>query len=406
MDGHAQPNALDFDVVLTRLCDHSDAFYLFQAHCDPALIGSKSLENMIARPPHLSVIVPTYFGGDDLKKCVRAIAAQLAPDDELIVVADGESDRAWADLGVPDVQTVVLPVRRGPAFARNRGAEVARGDVLLFIDADCIAHPDVLARVRRAFENDVSLAAAIGSYDDAPAHPAFLSQYRNLLHHYVHQRSRDEVHTFWAGCGAIRSEAFFAAGGFDERYEWPCVEDIDLGYRLTERRFRIRILKDLQVQHLKAWTTSNILRTDLLLRAAPWTELILRYRTLEDNLNTSVRTRISVAAVATSLVLAPCVLVALVGGLVGVAALALLGSLAAAGAALAFNQPFYRFLREKRGRRFALRAMPWYLVYLVCAGAGAFLGLLRFTLRAPPPARLTTTRRASASSITALAQAA
>lgn len=338
-------------------------------------------------PSTISVIIPTYFGGSGLRQCVRALAADLGRGDEVIVVADGESDRAWEGLDGPGVRVLVNPARRGPAYARNRGAEIAKGDILFFVDADCIVGPGTLARIRREFEEDTTLSALIGSYDDAPAHPAFLSQYRNLLHHYIHQRSRDEIRTFWAACGAVRRKAFFAAGGFDERYEEPCVEDIDLGYRLSDAGHRIRIFKDLQIKHLKEWMAASVVRTDVLLRAAPWTELLLRRGVVEDNLNTSKRSRVSLATVVIASILWILSGLFLVTGAVGMAGEVALGAAAWTGAAIAFNHPFYRFLHQQRGWRFALRAVPWHLFYFACAGIGAMLGAIRFASRKAPPSR-------------------
>jgi hypothetical protein len=57
------------------------------------------------------------------------------------------------------------------------------------------------------------LVALFGSYDDAPAATNFLSQYKNLLHHYMHQTAREEASTFWGACGAIRREVSLAVGG-------------------------------------------------------------------------------------------------------------------------------------------------------------------------------------------------
>ena len=269
--------------------------------------------------------------------------------------------------------------RRGPAHARNRGAEAATGDVLLFIDADCVAAPDAVARVRAAFAADPSLNVLVGSYDDAPGDRAFLSQYRNLLHHYTHQTAGETLSTFWGACGAIRPAAFAAVGGFDEGYDRPCIEDVELGYRLEAAGYEIRLDKRLQVKHLKAWTPLGMLKTDLLRRAVPWTELLLRRGTIEDNLNVSVAGRASTALIGGVLVAGIAAVLAPTPPLLAGALLA--GALLAA-AFLALNLPFYRFLRTVRGRHFAVRAAPWHALYFLYSGLGFVLGSLRYGSRA------------------------
>ena len=64
-------------------------------------------------------------------------------------------------------------------------------------------------------------------------------------------------------------------GGHDERYRRPCIEDIELGYRLRDAGHEIRLCRDLQVKHLKRWRLGDMLTTDLLKRAVPWTRLML-----------------------------------------------------------------------------------------------------------------------------------
>ncbi len=76
---------------------------------------------------------------------------------------------------------------RGPAFARNLGAKFASGDVLVFLDSDVCVHHNTLQKIRASFDDDPELDALIGSYDSMPQSQDFLSQYRNLMHCYVHQ---------------------------------------------------------------------------------------------------------------------------------------------------------------------------------------------------------------------------
>jgi glycosyltransferase involved in cell wall biosynthesis len=207
-------------------------------------------------------------------------------------VDDGSSDGSAAvakEFGA----NVISSANRGPATARNLGASVAKGDILLFLDADVCPHPDVVSRVIWTFEMDPTLDAFIGSYDDSPGSQDFLSQYRNLMHCFVHQDGRRQACSFWTGCGAIRRAVFLSHGGFDQTYR--AIEDIELGYRLAQGGRKVLLDKDLQVKHLKHWTFWNLVRTDILVRGIPWTELILRDGRMPNDLNIQIRERVSVA---------------------------------------------------------------------------------------------------------------
>jgi GT2 family glycosyltransferase len=160
------------------------------------------------------------------------------------------------------VEVLRIPTPGGPARARNLGAWRARGTILFFVDADVTVQQDTVSRIAALFEGDPDLTAAIGSYDDAPGETNFLSQYKNLFHHYVHQISNPEASTFWGACGAIRRETFLSLGGFNEGYRHPCIEDIELGYRLRRAGFKIRLAKELQIKHLKCWNIVSLVKTD------------------------------------------------------------------------------------------------------------------------------------------------
>ena len=242
----------------------------------------------------LTVIIPAYNGGEDLGLCLQSLKASKCPPDEIIMVDDGSSD-ASADLAAQLGATVIsLPDGpRGPARARNHGAAAARGDVLVFLDADVTTHPETLGRIKTCMANSPELAALFGSYDTNPSAPGLVSRYKNLFHHYIHQHGRAEASTFWAGCGAIRRNVFRAVGGFDESYLSAAVEDIDLGARLCRRGYSIRLCPDIQVTHLKRWTFPSLLRADIFRRAVPWSRLILRQGHWPRDLNVDARSRLS-----------------------------------------------------------------------------------------------------------------
>lgn len=232
---------------------------------------------------------------EHLRKCLERLTASVEPPDEILVVDDGSTDETPDVARLFPVRLFSTAERSGPAVARNLGAQEASGDVLFFIDADVLVRSDTVSQIRAAFADDPALDALIGSYDDKPESGDFLSQYKNLMHHFVHQRSRREACTFWSGCGAIRRAVFLEHGGFDESYDRPAIEDIELGYRLFQDGRKMILDRGIQVKHLKRWTFLGLLKSDVLDRGIPWTELILRDRRMPNDLNLQLSQRVSVA---------------------------------------------------------------------------------------------------------------
>jgi len=318
-------------------------------------------------PPLISIIVPAYNAAESLSQCLAAVNCSTYRNFECLVVDDASWDET------PDValekgaRVVSAPERRGPASARNLAAASALGEILLFIDADVCIERDTVERIAKAFADDSELDALIGSYDDEPAEPNFVSQYKNLMHCFVHQQGKRRASTFWTGCGAIRRAAFLASGGFDERYKRPSTEDIELGARLIRTGHKIELEPTLTVKHLRHWTFLGLLETDIRDRAIPWTLLMLRERHIPNDLNVQWNQRVSVALAYLAL---PMVLVywpATVGFLAVV---------------LALNHRFYRFLGRRRGVVFAVRAVPLHWLYFIYSGA-AFLAACGIALGSP-----------------------
>jgi GT2 family glycosyltransferase len=225
----------------------------------------------------LSVVIPATDRPATLDAVVAAVERAAPAPEELIVVDS--------------------PQRLGPAAARNLGARRAGGDVIVFVDADVEVHEDAFGRIRRAFDGNPTLAAIFGSYDDAPAANGIISDFRNLLHHHVHQRGSGIATTFWAGLGAIKRDVFLDVGGFDEeRFPLASVEDIELGMRLHERGKRIVLDPAIQGKHLKRWTFSSMTKTDLLRRGVPWLRLVLERRSGSTALNLGWTHRFGTAA--------------------------------------------------------------------------------------------------------------
>jgi glycosyltransferase involved in cell wall biosynthesis len=303
----------------------------------------------------LSVVIPVHNGGDDLRRCLEALAGSTRVPDELIIVDDASTDgsaQLASRFGTVVTSQSWHPV--GPARSRNRGVAQAHGDILLFIDADVMVHRGTLAVIENHFTKDPEIAALFGSYDDDPPHRSLVSLYKNLQHHFVHHNSPREPASFWTGVGAIRREIFVRLGGFNECYERPSIEDIELGVRLKDAGYQVRLCPDVQVTHLKRWNIFSLLRSDILDRAVPWTRLILSTSRLPAELNLELKSRVSAMGVWILLMLA---------GLGFWFHAAWFGSLSLLGILIGTNFPLYRFFYERGGLWFAMGAISLHFFY-------------------------------------------
>jgi hypothetical protein len=313
----------------------------------------------------LSVVIPVFNGGRDFECCLRRLRDSDATDFEIIVVDDGSTDGSGALAEAFGARVFRHDTPLGPAAARNLGAKLAHAPIVFFLDADVAVHRDTVSRILARFRADPGLSALFGSYDDLPTAPGLVSQYRNLLHHFVHHQGQfvDDARpakTFWTGCGAIRRQDFLDHGGFDPGlYRRPAIEDIELGYRLTRAGRKIILARDIQGAHMKAWTLRNVIRTDIFQRGVPWMLLMKRSHVQETDLNVKPGQKLCVAAAGLLVLSAP------------VAPFwppALATGPAVFLAIMALNRDFYAFLARKRGWAFAIGVVPLHFAYYCCCG--------------------------------------
>jgi hypothetical protein len=329
------------------------------------------------RRPPLSVVIPVHNGGLDFERCLLRLRDSDQTDFELIVVDDGSTD-ASAELAASFGAIVIRhETPLGPAAARNVGAQAATAPLVFFLDADVAVHRDTLSRALARFEADAGLAALFGSYDDEPTAPGLVSQFRNLLHHYVHQQGTfvadsRPAHSFWTGCGAIRRQIFLDLGGFDPRlYRRPAIEDIEFGYRLTRAGYRVLLARDVQATHRKRWTLAGVIRTDVFQRGVPWMLLMKRSGIVETDLNVKQDQKVCVAAAGLlTLALPAACWQPVVLGLAAVCLATLVG----------LNRGFYRFLAGRRGWGFAVKSVPIHYVYYCCCGVSVLIAMALWQL--------------------------
>lgn len=207
-----------------------------------------------------SIIIPAYNAASTLEECLDACRRQSCPAAEIIVVDDGSTDDTPViakRLGV----RFLCQENRGPAAARNAGARIANGDILVFTDSDCVPEPDWLERILAGFTEDV-IAGVGGSYgirNDS-------SLLARIIHEEIvlrHQRFRDRVDFLGSFNVAYRRAAFDAANGFDESFAHASGEDNDLAYRLHDNGGSLRFVVDARVAHYHPTRLLPYLRTQM-----------------------------------------------------------------------------------------------------------------------------------------------
>ena len=308
----------------------------------------------------VSVIIPVHKLTKAFDQCINSTIKALRPCDEIIIVADGIDLNVLEFLSEkPQIKILANKKISGPGVARNLGALSAKSDILFFIDSDVTMQPDTIQKVISVFRNEKEIAAIIGSYDDEPADKNFISQYKNLLHHYVHQTSNESASTFWGACGAVKKDAFISLGGYNEDYVKPSIEDIELGYRLVNAGYKIRLCKEIQVKHYKRWTFSLLIKTDFLNRALPWTKLMVHHNRFLNDLNLKNSSRFSVVLLFLSLVFLVISFWIKDFSLPTIIILFLL---------LTSNYHVYSFFKKKRGLLFALKVIPFHWLYFFYSG--------------------------------------
>jgi GT2 family glycosyltransferase len=198
--------------------------------------------------PGVSVVIPNWNGLRWLPECLRSLAAQTRPAQEVIVVDNGSRDGSLEHLRDehPGVRVLAQDRNTGFAYAANRGIEAASGEMVALINTDVVLSPDWLQRMAAALASQPAAAAVAGkmlSIDD----PGRIYDAGDVLRRdgACDQRGRfgpddgrfdapGEVFGACAGAALYRRAAVIGAGGFDERF-FAYLEDVDLALRLRLR---------------------------------------------------------------------------------------------------------------------------------------------------------------------------
>lgn len=208
----------------------------------------------------ISVVIPNRNGESTLAESIEAALSSEYGNFEVIVVDDGSTDSSLQIAKSYPVKLVELGGHRGVSEARNTGAKESEGEIVLFIDGDCLLRKEVLERVNTSFDGWGKKVVG-GTYTPLPPDEGFFSIFQSLYVNYAEtEKATDYIATH---AMAIRREDFLASGGFlkdSAMGHTTSIEDVEFSHRLRKRGFELELVPELQVAHIFNFNFSRAMK--------------------------------------------------------------------------------------------------------------------------------------------------
>lgn len=327
--------------------------------------------------PRVSVVIPVYNGAMTMPLVLEALYRSSYKNFEAVLVNDCSPDNTLEVLAslaerFPH-ELVDFPENRGVSKARNAGARAAGGEIILFIDSDCIVMPDTIELCVARLQQGDCISVG-GAYTLEPWDKDFFSIFQSIYIHHAETKveNPDYIATH---CMAIWKKTYADFGGFIEDYfigQEASVEDVELSHRLIDAGHRLCRPREILVQHMFRFSFSRSVK-NAIKKSKYWTMYSLfKGDLLQDSGAASYELKVNVISQCLNLAL---VAVAVVTGLwwllAPVAALYALNVL--------MSRKLLMLFRRERGWWFLLKAMLYYqFFYCFVVAYGSAMGVLKY----------------------------
>ncbi|MEK6843061.1 MAG: glycosyltransferase [Candidatus Micrarchaeota archaeon] len=207
----------------------------------------------------ISIIVACRNERRDIGNCLNAIKNQAFPQSkfETIVVDGASTDGTLLEIGKfrGKIKHLKIEVERGSkksaANARNQGASIAKGKVLVFFDADTVIDKKYIGEISMAFSKNISAGASVVKSFPSKSIWADLRELETMASDYLVEKGRG-----LAFPNIFARDAFWKIGGYMPRFRYG--EDLLLVKKLAENGIRPIILKKAILMHRDPDTLSEI----------------------------------------------------------------------------------------------------------------------------------------------------
>ncbi|SLM30412.1 Similar to family 2 glycosyltransferase SpsQ [Desulfamplus magnetovallimortis] len=221
-----------------------------------------------------SVVIPAYNAEKTLAGCIDALLCQSVPQEqyEVIVIDDGSTD-STAEIAKKYPVIYHYQKNQGPAAARNRGANLAKGDIILFTDSDCVPDHFWIENMVAPLVKPTSCSSPESTYYRnsivSGVKGAYRTKQSSMTARFAQAEFEDRfamleqvpfidmVDTYSA---AFRRDVFLDAGGFDPSFPVANNEDTELSYRLVSRGHLFVFVPEAFVYHTHPDTLKKYLR--------------------------------------------------------------------------------------------------------------------------------------------------
>jgi glycosyltransferase involved in cell wall biosynthesis len=339
----------------------------------------------MAEPRFISVVIPTRNGAAVLGRCLAAAFASRYPRFEVVVVDDASEDDSLEIIARFPCRLVRLDQHSGASKARNAGAGASRGELLFFIDSDCMLGSDTLALANESFGSRKDRVLG-GTYTPLPADDDFYSAFQSISIHHLETRTNPPdyvaAHAMVIDAGLFRRSGGFVENSFIGRA--ASVEDVELCHRLRRSGCELSIDPRLQVTHIFRFSLLRSVR-NAFRKASYWTTYSMANGDMLAD--SGAASRQLKASVFCSLAVAALVSCAAAGRVLW----PLLPAAALLGLPVFINRSLIAAWRAAKGPLFCLQALSYYLtVYAFTVAAGGLAGAARYVwtirlLRRYPP---------------------
>lgn len=225
---------------------------------------------MPAGLPDISVVVPTYGRPENIHALLDALGHQTVPPErfEVVAVDDGTEDPIQRPAREPGFQLeLIRQANAGPGAARNTAFSHCRAPLVLILNDDAVPAPDLVERHLSIHAEAPPKTAVMGSFPFTPdaltspfvqllATSDLLFDFASLRHGELH-----DWRYFWTCNISLPLAPILEIGGFDaEGFPEPLMEDVELGYRLSQRGWRVLYREDAVCEHQHQLTSEAYFR--------------------------------------------------------------------------------------------------------------------------------------------------